>query len=51
VSTRLRNIRIPDDLWLAAREEAVRRNQTVTDAILRFLEWYAREIKTKQNGY
>ena len=36
----LRNIRVPDDLWSAAKVVAARRNETVTDAIIRFLIAY-----------
>ncbi len=37
-----RSIRIPDDVWEAAKAEAERRGETVTDAILRFLQRYGR---------
>lgn len=37
-----RSIRVPDDTWNAAKEEADRRGETVTAAILRFLEKYAK---------
>ena len=40
--TGLRSIRVPDDLWLAARVEAARRHETVTSAIIRFLTEYTR---------
>ena len=34
-------VRIPNDLWEAAQEEAVRRGESVTAAINRFLSEYA----------
>jgi len=37
-----RSIRVPDDVWRAAQDEAARRGETVTDAIVRFLRRYAR---------
>jgi hypothetical protein len=37
-----RSIRVPDDVWEAAKTEAERRGETVTDAILRFLRRYAK---------
>ena len=40
--TGLRSIRVPDNLWLAARVEAARRHETVTSAIIRFLTEYTR---------
>ena len=40
--TPLRSIRVPDDVWQAAKREAARRGETVTDAILRYLRRYGR---------
>lgn len=37
-----RSIRVPDDVWKAAQEEAERRGETVTAAIVRFLRRYAK---------
>lgn len=37
-----RSVRIPDAVWQAAKAEAERRGETVTDAIVRFLRRYAR---------
>jgi len=37
-----RTIRIPDQLWQDARDVAERRDETVSDAIRRFLEGYVR---------
>jgi len=37
-----RTIRIPDQLWQDARDAAERRDETVSDAIRRFLEGYVR---------
>jgi hypothetical protein len=38
--TPLRNIRVPDDLWEAAKEEAAAEGRTLTDVILRDLHRY-----------
>ncbi len=38
-----RSVRVPDELWDAAKREAERRGETVTDAIVRFLKRYARD--------
>jgi hypothetical protein len=48
----LRNIRVPDDLWSTAKVVAARRNETVTDAIIRFLVAYtgAKPIAPDQLG-
>lgn len=35
-------IRVPDDLWTAARERATERGETVSEAVRRFLERYVR---------
>jgi NRPS condensation-like uncharacterized protein len=40
--TPLRSVRIPDDLWAAAKARADERGETVTDAIIRALRRYAR---------
>lgn len=40
--TRPRSIRVPDDVWNAAKDEAARRGETVTDAIVRALRRYTR---------
>ena len=37
-----KTIRIPDQLWEDARDAADRRDETVSDAIRRFLEGYVR---------
>ena len=39
--TPLRSFRVPDDLWDAAKAEATRRGETVTDALVRFLRDYS----------
>lgn len=41
--TRGRNVRVPDVEWEAAKREAARRGETVTDAIKRFLRRYAKD--------
>lgn len=38
--TRLRNVRVPDDLWAAAKEEAAAEGRTLTDVILGDLHRY-----------
>lgn len=43
--TPLRSVRIAADLWDAAKREAARRGETVSDAIRRFLEDYTRGQK------
>ena len=35
-----RSVRIPDHIWQAAKAEAERRGETVTDAVVRFLKRY-----------
>ena len=42
VNTPPRSIRVPNDVWAAAKAEAERRGETVTDAVLRFLRRYGR---------
>ena len=37
-----RSVRVPDDVWAAAKAEAERRGETVTDAVVRFLRRYGR---------
>jgi len=37
-----RSVRVPADRWQAAKQEAARRGETITDAINRFLDAYAR---------
>ena len=36
------SVRVPDDVWQAAKAEAERRGETVTDAIVRFLRRYGK---------
>ena len=36
------SVRVPDDLWEAARVEAERRGETITDVIVRSLKRYVR---------
>lgn len=40
-----RSVRVPDELWQAAKDEAARRDESLTDAIVRFLTRYARTKK------
>ena len=37
-----RSMRIPPDVWEAAKVEAERRGETVTDAVVRFLRRYGK---------
>ena len=37
-----RSVRIPDDLWNAAKERAAERGETVTDVLIRALRRYVR---------
>ena len=37
-----RSVRVPDDVWQAAKAEAERRGETVTDAVVRALRRYGR---------
>lgn len=37
-----RSIRIPDDLWNAAKAKAAERGETVTDVVVRALERYVK---------
>ena len=38
-----RSVRVPTDLWQAAKEKAKRRGETVTDVIIRALKAYVRD--------
>jgi len=40
--TPVRSIRVPDDVWEAAKHEAARRGETVSDAVVRFLRRYGK---------
>lgn len=40
VTTRLRNVRIDDDLWQAAQSKAAKKRETVSDVIRRALLAY-----------
>lgn len=37
-----RSVRVPDDLWTAAKERAAERGETVTDVLLRALRRYVK---------
>jgi hypothetical protein len=37
-----RNVRVPDDLWVAAQAKADERGETVSDVVRRALERYVR---------
>ena len=39
---RSRVVRVPDDLWERAKRRADERNETVSEAVRKFLERYAR---------
>lgn len=51
MTTPSRNIRVPDEVWFASQKEAVRRGETLTDAIVRYLERYSKTKSTKRTGY
>ena len=40
--TPARSVRVPEDVWQRAKEEAERRDETVSDAVVRFLRRYGR---------
>lgn len=48
--TRARGIRIPDDVWQAARATADTRGETVSAAILAFLRRYGRDELLRQHA-
>lgn len=35
-----RSVRVPDEVWTAAKTEAARRGETVSDAVVRYLKRY-----------
>ena len=37
-----RSVRVPDEVWQRAKEEAERRGETVSDAVVRFLRRYGK---------
>lgn len=37
-----RSVRVPDDVWAAAKDAARERGETVTDAVVRFLIRYGK---------
>ena len=41
--TPIRTVRVPDELWEAAKRAASDRGETVTDVLLRALERYVRD--------
>lgn len=43
--TKPRSVRVPDEIWDAAKAEAARRGETVTDALLRFLRRYGKDSR------
>lgn len=44
--TRLRNVRVPDEIWLPAKERAEREGTTLTAVIVQRLEEYGRNEDT-----
>lgn len=46
--TPIRSVRVPDDLWKLAREEAESRDETVTDPIVRALTRYTQHRRAAQ---
>jgi plasmid stability protein len=47
--TRIRNIRVPDEIWEAAKVRAAERGETVTDVLTRALKRYIRQPPPAQN--
>lgn len=43
--TKMRGVRVPDDVWDAARKEAARRNEHLSTAIVRLLNTYGRNAR------
>lgn len=41
-NTPVRTIRVPDDVWTAALAEAARRDESVSEAVVRFLRRYGK---------
>ena len=37
-----RSVRVPDDVWQAAKDAAERKGETVSEAVVRFLRRYGR---------
>jgi len=37
-----RSVRVPDDVWQAAKDAADRKGETVSEAVVRFLRRYGR---------
>lgn len=42
----LRSVRVADPIWQAAKVRAAQRGETVTAAVIRFLDGYGRETRT-----
>lgn len=42
-----RSIRVPPEVWEAAKREAERRGETVTDAMVRFLRRYGKDQRVR----
>ena len=40
--TPVRSVRVPDDIWVAAKAEAEARGETISEAIVAMLERYGR---------
>ena len=40
--TKVRTVRVPSDIWEAAKAEAERRDETVSAAVVRFLRRYGK---------
>jgi hypothetical protein len=48
--TPLRNIRVPDDLWAAAKEEAAAEGRTLTDVIVSDLHRYVNRRRRERGA-
>lgn len=48
--TPVRSLRVPDDLWTAARDTAARRGELIGDVLIRALERYVHRHATKETA-
>ena len=48
--TKLRNIRVPDELWVAAMTEAKKEGRTLTDVITRSLHRYVSQRRREREA-
>lgn len=48
--TKLRNVRVPDELWNAAMTEAKAEGRTLTDVIVSDLHWYVNRRRRERGA-